>query len=195
MVYTIPQIPMPEIKLYKGSPHCNPGTRTKIRFVCLHDTEGHEATMVQGVNAAAEDIARMFADPHLTPARSAHAAIDSDSVVQSVPWGFRAWAAGHHANDLGIHLELCGLAKQTKDEWFDATSLPQLQRAVAVTAMLCGRYNLAKIFLPADQLLLDTPTGVTTHRECTKAWHESDHQDPGNNFPMAEFIQALQAYT
>jgi N-acetyl-anhydromuramyl-L-alanine amidase AmpD len=182
---------LPFVK-FTQSPHCNQVKRARTQFLVIHATDGHENDGIDdGVNAEAEAVAAMFARADLKPRRSAQYVIDSDSIVQCVKDEHRAWAACHHGNDLGIHIELCGFVKQKRADWFDASSLPQLQLAARLVATLCGRFSLPRQFLSAKDLLAGK-CGVTDHYEITEAWHESDHTDPGNGFPWPEFIRAVQ---
>jgi N-acetyl-anhydromuramyl-L-alanine amidase AmpD len=116
---------------------------------------------------------------------------DSDSIVQCVPDDRRSWAAGTKGNDLGIHVELCGRAKQTAAEWLDPVSLAGLRLASRLVATLCKRHGLPRQFVTAEELVRGVK-GITTHDEIRKAWKQTTHTDPGASFPMAEFMRAVQ---
>lgn len=175
------------------SPHCNKRNRSRTQFIVLHCTDGHrdDTHPGDGNNTKAEQVAAMLADPKLAKPRSAHYVIDSDSVVQCVETDHRAWAAGRNANDFGVHIELCGLAKQTRAEWLDAVSLPQLQLAARLVSTLCKRYGLPRQFVQAADLARGVQ-GITTHDEVRLAWSQTTHHDPGPGWPALDFVRAVQ---
>lgn len=178
-VRMLPAIP------FTQSPHCQRISRPATQFIVLHATCGSEQV------TAAEAMARMMADPALQPKRSAHYGVDADSIVQCVRDPHVAWHAGHTGNQRGIGVELCGLATQTREQWYDALSLPMLNLAARLVASLCGRYSLPRQFVPAADLLRGVK-GITTHNEVRLAWKETTHTDPGNAFPLLDFIRAVQ---
>lgn len=156
---------------------------SQIQAVVIHSTEGHEGL------TAAEDLGRMFAGL-LTPKRSCHYGVDTDSIVSYVPELQIAYHCGHAGNHRTVGFELCGTAKQSPAEWLDARSRPMLALAARLTAELCQRYQMPVRLLDADALRAGE-RGITTHAAVGQAWRESAHTDPGPNFPMADFIHAV----
>jgi peptidoglycan hydrolase-like protein with peptidoglycan-binding domain/N-acetyl-anhydromuramyl-L-alanine amidase AmpD len=147
--------------------------------VFIHSAECQE------VPTGAEAVAHYF--QIIDRPASAHFAVDNDSAVQCVPMNDVAFAAGTHANQIGIHLELAGYARQTVADWHDAYSTAELSRAAELTAAICRRFEIPPVALDAAALR-GGGRGISTHRCASEAWRESDHQDPGTAFPMAEFI-------
>ncbi len=168
------------------SPHCTRLSRPYTQFITVHATCGGETSR------SAEDLAHMLALPDLSPPRSAHYGVDSDSAVQCVQDMHIAWHCGHHGNQRSIGVEFCGQASQTRAQWLDAASLAELQLGARLVATLCGRYAIPRQLLTAPELLAGKK-GVTTHAEVAKAWPaDTNHSDPGAGFPLIDFIRAVQ---
>jgi N-acetyl-anhydromuramyl-L-alanine amidase AmpD len=136
---------------------------------------------------SAEWCARYFAGLEgPAPRASAHACIDSDSIVQCVPWEQIAWHAPG-ANSLGIGLEHAGYARQAIADWQDAYSRNMLELSAWLCAQLCRKFSIPPRFVDAVALKLGTP-GITTHAQVTRAWRKSTHTDPGHAFPMGDYL-------
>ena len=162
--------------------------RSAPRFVVLHCTDGCEGTRCD------EDVAAMFQDAALSPHRSAHFVVDADSISACVPVLQRAWHCGHTGNALGIGVELCGRAAQTRREWLDALSLPTLNNAAGLVAELCAQYKIPPVVVN-DRGLVSGAGGITTHSFVSMAWKESTHHDPGVSFPLGPFVAAVAKAT
>jgi len=92
----------------------------------------------------------------------------------------RAWAAGNVGNNEGLHLCVLGWAAQSREEWLSfPQQLDQVGREIAIWCKQEG--------IPADKLnaaqLKDGTWGVAGHGDVAQAWRETDHTDPGPNFP------------
>lgn len=161
--------------------------RREPRLIVLHCTQGGEGGGPADLNAAA-GLARAMVAGHRS---SFHYAVDADSAVQCVPDLHVAWHAGHTANLIGIGVELCGHAEQTRAEWLDATSLATLCNAARLVADLCRAYHIPAVYFDAPALNASNPVGITTHAAVSVAWRESDHWDPGPEFPATEFVAAV----
>lgn len=175
---------LPQIAFLQ-SPHCQRLARPYTQFVEIHCTDGHEGP------GDAEACVKMFADPALQPKRSAHYAVDSGKIWQAVRDGQIAWHSGHTANARGIGVEICGRANQTREQWLDEASMPTLELAARLVAYLCSAYGIPRQLLLAADLVAGKK-GLTTHAEVSRAWHETNHQDPGPNFPLLAFVRAVQ---
>lgn len=159
---------------------------TQIRLIVLHCTDGHEGVTKD------DDVAAMFAQGDLEPRRSCHYVVDANSVTRCVPDLLTAWHAKPKGNRVGIGIEVCGRAKQSRAEWLDALSLPTLQLAARLTADLCRMYKLPAQVVNPQGLRLER-SGITTHAFISQAWKESNHTDPGVGFPLGKFVDAVAA--
>src|SRR5580693_4223185 len=122
------------------SPHFEPGTDRKVLWVVIHDEEAVELPVT------AHNVAELFAEsngPHV----SAHYTVDLGKIVQCVAEKDVAWAAGHTGNVSGIHLELSGYAKQSRETWLADGSM--LDRAARLAADICARSGLPAVFVGA----------------------------------------------
>ncbi len=160
------------------------------RLIVLHDMEYPEKP------DSAEWCARYFAGLEgPAPKASAHACIDSDSVVQCVPWGQVAWHAPG-ANQWGVGLEHAGYRSQTPADWRDAFSTATLDNSAWLCAELCALFGIPAEFLDEHELAEqgERATGITTHAKVTLAFKKSDHSDPGLNFPIGDYLRLVARY-
>jgi N-acetyl-anhydromuramyl-L-alanine amidase AmpD len=155
-----------------------------VRFIVLHSTEGHEG------NKQDDNVAAMFQRLDLKPRRSCHYVVDSDSVTQCVPDHSIAWHCAKSGNLRGVGVELCGKARQTREEWIDTLSLPMLCIAARLVGDLCRTHKLPVQFVNAAALR-QGGAGITTHAEVAAAWKETTHYDPGPHFPVDLFLKGV----
>jgi len=163
--------------------------RRNPTLIVLHSTEGGE-----GDGATDDNVAAGIAKPKPAGKRTSfHAVVDGDSVTLCVPYMLTAWHAGHTANLIGIGVEICGRASQTRDQWLDDVSARTLGIAARLVAELCVEFRIPTTYLDAVALNAGVPRGITMHRDVSAAWRESTHTDPGPGFPIAEFITAVRS--
>lgn len=191
----VPPIPEPRIVAVPGPlqikdvpAHLSNYSRTMRHpsVIVLHATDGHEGVTKD------TDCAVMFARPFPPgqPKRSSHYVVDTDSTTRCVRDEFAAWHCGHHGNAIGIGIELCGRADQTRPQWLDALSLPMLCIAARLCAELCRQWQIPARVVN-DRGLLAEEQGITTHAFVAQAWKETTHYDPGPGFPMGAFVTAV----
>jgi hypothetical protein len=162
--------------------HFTPCTKRTIDLIVIHDMEMPEKP------DTAEACANFFAGAG-APQASAHFCVDNDSIVQCVKLMDIAWHAPG-ANHQGIGIEHAGYAKQSTGDWSDDFSEKMLSVSAALTADLCKQFNVPHAFVGAADLLKGV-RGITTHGQVSQAWHQSDHTDPGPNFPMQHYIDLV----
>lgn len=159
-------------------------TRLKsIRLIVVHDMEFPVR------DTAAEECARFFANS--IRKASAHVAVDTNSAVRCVPDEATAWAAPG-ANSDGLHIELCGYARFTREEWLSGDNLLVLKQAALVVADWATKYDIPVEHLSVGQVKDGKTRGICGHADVTEAFHESTHTDPGPNFPWPEFLQLVR---
>lgn len=159
------------------------GHMRAITHVVLHDAECSES------KGAARAVASYFAS--LTRPASAHYVIDDREIICCVLPTDVAFAAPP-INDTGLHIELCGYAKQTAADWADTYSAAQLELAAELVAELCDRYQIPPVFVDAAGLVR-AERGITTHAQVSRAWRKTDHVDPGASFPIAAFCDRVRS--
>jgi N-acetyl-anhydromuramyl-L-alanine amidase AmpD len=116
---------------------------------------------------------------------SAHLCIDNNSIVQCVFDNDIAFAAPG-ANHNGIHLELAGFARQTREEWLDPFSILVLENAANASAQYCLKYNIPPKHLANDELE-EGQKGIVGHVNVSQVFKKSTHTDPGAGFPWDIF--------
>lgn len=90
------------------------------------------------------------------------------------------WAAMFTANRVGYHWSLAGKAAFTREQWLARPK--QLSKLAEVIAAYAKAYGLPMV-KRNDVELVQGKWGVAGHADASRAWKESDHTDPGANFP------------
>lgn len=158
-----------------------PKRNEPVRMVVIHTPEWPES------NSGAEAVAKYFHDMPDGREASCTITVDNDSIVQCVKDSFVAWAAPG-ANHDAQQIELTGFANQTRQQWRDKFSLAALSLAADATAQYCLKYGLPVRRLTVAQVKDGVSKGICGHEDVTAAFHKSDHQDPGPNFPWERFM-------
>jgi hypothetical protein len=153
------------------------GTVTRI---VVHDEE-----YAEGPNSA-EQIAQYF---HTMPdgrKASATYVVDRDSIVQCVRESRIAYHAPPNAGSIGIEHD--GYMHQTRAEWLDAENgVLTLKRSAALVADICKRHAIPVVRLSVADLKAGK-RGLCGHVDVSNAWHQTDHGDPGPNFPWDVYL-------
>lgn len=161
-----------------------------IDLLVIHDMEFPETL------TAAEDVARYFARQEKGPnGSSAHYCLDSNSAVHCVRDHDVAWAAPG-ANHDGLHFEFAGYAKQTDKQWRDKYDEAMLDIAARLFARKAHQYHIPVAHVGPVHLRHGY-SGITTHREITESGiggPNANHQDPGPNFPLADFLARVREH-
>ncbi|MFD3464810.1 N-acetylmuramoyl-L-alanine amidase [Streptomyces sp. NPDC058682] len=162
-----------------------PGRTVPIRVIVIHDMEAPEGPRT------AENVASWFATVSAANKASAHVCVDNDSAVRCVADGDRAWhAPGTNSDGLGI--ELAGYARQTRAEWLDQYSKGVLEQAAQVVAGWCQKHNIPAVKLTAAELKAGK-RGIVGHRDVSAAYGQTNHSDPGPEFPWDYLLARVNA--
>ena len=99
---------------------------------------------------------------------SAHAFVDSENILQAIPWNEVAWHAAHTANSMFWGIELC----YTKDT----------QKFTEIWKR--GVWLFAHLFVNVanPKILRVTESNLLSHAQVSDKWHECDHRDPLSYF-------------
>lgn len=158
----------------------------KIRLIVIHSMESQEKP------GTAKRVAAWFGGP-TAPKSSAHVCVDSQHIVHVVDDSDIAWAAPGANND-GLHIEMAGVAAQTRAQWLDDYSKGVLDNAAKVAAEWCKKYSIPAVFLTSAQVADGKTKGICGHVTVTKAFPKlGTHTDPGANFPWDVFIDKVKA--
>lgn len=118
-----------------------------------------------------------------------HYAVDSQEITQSVKDQDIAFhAPGTNQHGIGIELATCG--RPTAHQWTDDYHQKMLALTADLTAHLCRKWRIVPRYLDAQGLLAGY-AGITTHAQVSLAFKKSDHDDPGLDFPMFDFIEMV----
>lgn len=167
---------------YLGAKYIGERRTGAVRLLVIHDAEFPE------ILNGARGVAKYFQRPDKPS--SAHVSVDNQEVVQSVKDSFVAWAAPG-ANHDGIQIELVGYQSQTREDWLDNYSLGVLALGADAAAQYCLKYALPAIKL-TDDGLRNGASGIVGHDQVSRVFRQSDHTDPGPNFPWDLFIAMTQ---
>lgn len=174
--------PTPSVSSFVQAKHFKAGPRT-VDLLVLHSTENDCR------DGVARQVAQFFATQDDSNPTSAHYVVGPDETIQCVKDEDIAWHAPP-ANEHGIGIEMVGRAKFSEDEW---TSCGLVDRVAALLGALAVKWNVPLSFVDAAGLLAGK-RGVTSHAEVAKAFHKTDHTDPGPGFPVAELLQKARGY-
>lgn len=154
-------------------------------WVVVHTTEGSEGLQ------SAEDGAAY--DTRRTDGTSTHYFHDQDNTIQCVKTSDRANAAKGTGNHFGIHHELCGKTAQNPTQWDDEASTGTINNAAKQAARDAHKWGIPIRRLTTAQVAAHAK-GFCEHNNISQAFHESDHDDPGKNYPWDEFLELTNFY-
>lgn len=121
---------------------------------------------------------------------STHAGVDGGSnepsTVQYV-WDSLIAHGAPGANHSHMHIEIAGVARQTRAQWLDSYSLKAIDRAANVVAQWALKFKFPLRWVSVAQLRRGVK-GLCTHDDVSKAFGRSSHWDPGPNFPKDIFL-------
>ena len=178
-----------------------PGRIKPIRLICLHTMEDQE------LPGQAVLVAQRFSNKSSSPQASFHFAVDGTNVnkkpgdkypapiVRLTDDGDTAWAAPG-ANADGLHIEMAGIAAQSKSNWADAYSLAVLDNAASVAVVWVKKYVIPVRHLTIPEVADGKSKGFIGHIDATHAFpieaaQAGAHTDPGINFPWTYFLQLV----
>lgn len=171
---------------FMAGDNANP-TRIVVHATC--PTLWHPVASAAG---QALSTARYFAGG--TAGGSAHYIVDIAGEQHCVPDDTMAYHAPPNQRSIGI--EICadgGLATPnypypyTREQWLSPQVLPALRRAAERVSELCARHGIPPIRI-GPTALRNGSRGICGHVDVSAAWRQTDHSDPGPNFPWPEFM-------
>lgn len=132
---------------------------------------------------------------------SAHYVVDVAETVQCLAENVIAWHAPPNGKSLGVEICSDGGSKTsfrnpkvayTRAQWLSPQVWPAVLRAARLTRQLCDKYDIPVTKLSASDLKAGRE-GICGHVDVSNAWHQSDHDDPGPDFPWPEFMAAVKS--
>ena len=123
---------------------------------------------------------------------SYHILVGGDGkTVRSNDDDYITWSAGWTANRIGLHVSCCGYSADSRDQWLARDA--QLRSVARILSDWCVRYNIEPRKINADEVR-GLVRGIAGHGDAAQAWHETDHTDPGANFPwdiVFEYVRQI----
>jgi hypothetical protein len=150
-----------------------------IGLVVIHSTEGGTAPSVAAYFARA------------TTRASTQLVVDDLACYRCVPDLVIPWGAPG-VNRRGLHIEHCGYARWTREQWLahDRT----LERSAAKAARWCWLYRIPRRWLSLAELKAGRK-GFCTHAQASKAFPpNAGHHDPGSGFPRDVYMQLVRKH-
>ena len=146
---------------------------TTYQFIALHSTESDRAMAAINWMESQEN-------------GSYHDLVDTNGdEYRMVPDDKQAWAAMRTGNARGLHLCVAGRAAWPRSRWLGFNA--QMVTAAARIAYWSQMHAIPLVRIgPAD--LRAGKKGICTHADISQAFRESDHTDPGVNYPVPELI-------
>lgn len=122
---------------------------------------------------------------------SSHYYADHREVIQMLDTDWRAQHVGsNEGNNHGISYEITGRNSWTRERWLTSVNWQALCEQIAAD---CHHHQIDVQLLTVAQMKAGTVTGIVTHDQCRLAWGETDHTDPGRNFPLDHLITLVRA--
>lgn len=163
-----------------GNPNHTSGRQASVKRIVIH------GTVSPCQRGGARSVARYFQSS--SAGGSAHYVVDPGEVVQCYDERTICWHAPPNANSIGI--ELCDPQKGASGRWQDDDHEAMLKRAAALVRQVAARWDIPLRKLTVAQVRAGA-AGICGHVDVSAAFHQTDHSDPGPNFPWPEFMQMV----
>jgi len=165
-----------------GSKEHMQGSNGTITRIVMHGTVSSCA------RGGARNVARYFKDDKA--GGLAHFVVDPAEVIQCCKEDTACWHAPPNKGSLGV--ELCDWQSGPGSRWHDHDHTAMLQHAAGLVAVLCRRHNIPARKINAVDLN-NGLWGICGHDDVSEAFRQSDHTDPGADFPWPLFISMVHA--
>ena len=171
------------------SPNRNKGNGGfKKSIIVVHTSEPGQ--YAKGKNpGTAEGLGNYLKNPNIQA--SYHIAVDKNGdKCRMVSDTDRAWHAGGIGNNEGYSICAVGWSAWSRDEWL---SMPNMLDSMAEEiAAWCKKEGIPARFVSSNELPKDV-WGITGHWDTALAWRQTDHTDPGKNFPYDILLEKVNA--
>lgn len=122
----------------------------------------------------------------------AHFVVDPGEVIQCCAEDIACWHAPPNHGSIGV--EMCDPQAGDTSRWSDTDHQAMFGLTSRLVRDLCIRHDVPMVYIGVNELL-EGKRGITTHRDVSQAWHQSDHTDPWQptgSFPMDHFIALVK---
>lgn len=162
--------------------HTEPRNGASIDRIYLHTNEGPEQP------GGAAGLAHYLQNNG--PEGGGYHVVDGDQLIRIANDDEIVWAEGGD-NTHALSLVFEGYANQTPEQWADAFSKGELDRAVLQVAAWCKEYGIPPVkFAPGAPGEAPTGRGIGEHAFDHDP-NSQGHTDPGTGFPIDAFIERV----
>lgn len=179
---------------FNAAHHSGPRPVSDIRYLVVHCTQ--QAVEDPAKPLSARGVAKYFAGED--SGGSTQLVVSDLDCYRTLPDWLVPWGAPP-LNETGVHVEICGRAEWSKARWL--LHALAIRRAAYKSALRCHKYDVPLVLIRDPAVLREKGThpkkgggGVTDHATVARAFHESDHTDPGPNFPWGLYMALLRRY-
>lgn len=186
---------MSEPSITRQAVHVSAGSNLPINRVVIHATCPNVGYPAASKVGAASGTAKYFALE--SSGGSAQYVEGVDREEHCVKDAAIAWHAPPNIHSIGIEITADGgeayayrdhpERAYTRAQWLSPQVWPAVVRAAARAKELCERFNIPKVRLSVADLKAGH-RGICGHVDVSYAFGQTDHSDPGPNFPWAEFM-------
>lgn len=177
-----------EPSITRRAVHDSGGGNLPLHRVVIHATCPGVGYPKASKKGAASGTGKYFQNP--ASGGSAHYVYDSSRHEEHcVPEKIIAWHAPPNPHSVGI--EICGEANYTRTQWLSDAVWPGVEEAAKRTRELCDRHGIPLRRLTVAQVKAGVE-GICGHVDVSRAFRQTDHTDPGPNFPWDRFMDAVK---
>lgn len=163
---------------YRAAHDSGPRNTSDIKYVVIHATESSNA---KGSASWFENQAS---------GGSANLVVDDKECYKTVPDDVTPWGAPP-LNQSGFHIEQAGYSGWSRANWL--LHLNTIKRCAYKTAQRCKAHKIPLVFLSVADLKAGKK-GITSHNNVSLAYGQSNHTDPGKNYPYGTFMWLVKRY-
>lgn len=165
---------------YHASLHGAARPASAIRYAVIHATEG----------GSAAGVAEYFSTLTVPHYASTQLVVDDKACYRCLPDDVVPYGAPP-LNSNGVHVEQCGYSEWSRKEWLAHKAT--IEQAAYHVAKWCHRYDIPVKWRTRIGLALGRH-GITSHNAVSRAFHISDHTDPGRRYPRRYFMRCVRYY-
>jgi N-acetylmuramoyl-L-alanine amidase-like protein len=162
---------------------------TRITLVAIHTNEGNNPPHLYP-DRTAENL-RDWLNREIAAKRykSYHAIGDDDSIAEHCPEVAASWSM-RSGNLRSLNFCLTGWARWSRAEWLEHS--PMLMQAAGWVRQKCHKYGIPMTKINGRDIRAGQ-WGICGHKDWTESdLDDSDHTDPGPNFPWDYFIALVR---
>nr|WP_240971240.1 peptidoglycan recognition family protein [Microbispora sp. CL1-1] len=153
------------------------GTQNSVTRIVIH------GTVSPCQRGGAVNVAHYFQTPGA--GGSAHYVVDPGEVVRCLAETTVAYHAPPNTGTIGV--ELCDPQKGAASRWGDDDHEAMLRLAADLVRRIAQRWDVPLRRLTVADVKAGK-RGICGHVDVSKAFHQSDHTDPGDAFPWGHFM-------